>query len=216
MARTKEFDETEVLDKALDLFWRRGYEATSIRDLNAELGISSSSLYATFGDKHAIYTCALTHYRTIELAQFRAQLAATAPALVILRQFYENLIETLLAGDERSGSFALNAAVELGTRDTAVAEQLRAHLDDLSELLADFIHTGQSRGEIDDRFAPDDLARYILHNLYSLATMAIVHPNRLQLERLVRINLALLEPQAPTRPTHKPDQWARPLARDKE
>jgi TetR/AcrR family transcriptional repressor of nem operon len=194
MARTKEFDETAVLDKALDLFWRQGYEATSVRDLTAELGISSSSLYATFGDKHAVYLQALSHYRAVELAEVRAQLANGARGADMLRHLFDALIDTLLATEERSGSFTLNAAVELGTRDTAVAEQLRDHLDDLTEILGLYLLEAQSRGEIDDRFAPDDLARYVLHNLYSLGTIATVYLNRDELQRLAAIILSTMEP----------------------
>ncbi len=194
MARSKDFDEAEVLNKALDLFQRQGYEATSVRDLTAELGISSSSLYATFGDKRALYLQTLAHYRAQEVIQVKDTLAAEGPALVTLRRFFDNLIESRLSADE-GGSFTLNAAVELGTRDKAVGAQLEAHLADLTAALATYLFTAQATGEIDDRFAPDDLAHYLLGSLYSLGIMADVTLNRYQLERVATITLALLEPQ---------------------
>lgn len=196
MARTREFDKTEVLEQALDLFWRQGYEATSVRDLTAALGISSSSLYAAFGDKHAVYLQALAHYRQQELEVVAAHLATDAPALPTVEQFLSTAIDTLLAGAP-GGSFTLRAAVELGTRDEAVAEQLREHLIDLSDRLAAYLYEAQARGEIDDRFAPDDLAHYLLHNLYSLGTMAAVVPNQFTLRRLAAITLAAFEPHRP-------------------
>jgi TetR/AcrR family transcriptional repressor of nem operon len=195
MARTREFDETAVLEKALDLFWRQGYEATSVRDLTAALGISSSSLYAAFGDKRAVYLQALAHYRVGELEAVREQLAGDEAALPVLRRFLSTVIEGLLADTERGGSFTLSAAVELGPHDPDVLAQLNEHLMDLSDLLASYLYGAQGRGEVNDRFAPDDLARYLLHNLYSLGTMATVTPNRYQLGRLAAIILAPLEPQ---------------------
>lgn len=204
MPRVREFDKQEALEQALDLFWRQGYEATSVRDLTSSLGISSSSLYAAFGDKRAIYLQALAHYRRQELALVADQLAAGAPALATLAQFLATAIDAPLADAERGGSFTLQAAVELGPRDEAVAEQLREHLIDLSDLLGAFLYGAQARGEIDDRFAPDDLAHYMLHNLYSLGTMATVVPNRYQLRRLATITLAPFQPNRPSlRPREK-------------
>jgi TetR/AcrR family transcriptional repressor of nem operon len=199
MARTREFDETAVLEKALDLFWRQGYEATSVRDLTAALGISSSSLYAAFGDKRAVYLQALAHYRVGELEAVREQLAGDEAALLVLRRFLSTVIEALLADTERGGSFTLNAAVELGPHDADVLAQLNEHLMDLSDLLASYLYGAQGRGEVSDRFAPDDLARYLLHNLYSLGTMATVMPNRYQLGRLAAIILAPLESDSRSR-----------------
>lgn len=194
MARTKEFIEEDVLERALDLFWRQGYEATSIRDLTAELGISSSSLYASFGDKRAIFLQALAHYREQELVAVRAQLANDGPYLETLRRFLAPVIETARAGNDRGTSFTLSAAVELG-HDPAVIAQLREHLADLSDILAEYLFAGQAHGEIDDRFAPDDLARYFLHGLHSLGMAAGVYPERHQLERMATVILAVFEPE---------------------
>ncbi len=63
MARTKDFDEQEVLKKAVCLFWNKGYNATSMQDLVDQLGISRSSLYDTYGDKHTLYLKALEEYQ---------------------------------------------------------------------------------------------------------------------------------------------------------
>ncbi|MEZ4520005.1 MAG: TetR/AcrR family transcriptional regulator, partial [Chloroflexota bacterium] len=113
MGRVKVFDETEVVEKALALFRRQGYEATSIRDLTAELGISSSSLYATFGDKHTLYLQTLAYHREQELEQVKEWLATGEPAMVTLQHFFDDLITTHASGNDGSGSFTLSAAVEL-------------------------------------------------------------------------------------------------------
>ena len=63
MARKKEFDEVEVLDKALDVFWKKGYSATSIQDLVDSMGINRASIYDTWGDKHNLYVESLKRYR---------------------------------------------------------------------------------------------------------------------------------------------------------
>ena len=66
MARRKEFDRDEALHKAMEVFWSRGYEATSVGDLVEHMGINRQSLYDTFGDKHSLYLAALDRYREVE------------------------------------------------------------------------------------------------------------------------------------------------------
>lgn len=192
MARTKVFDEEATLDRAMALFWERGYEATSVRDLIAHAGISSSSLYATFGDKHDVYGAALDRYRLIEREQFAATLNGSEAIRPMLAAMFADLIDVLLAGGNR-GSFTLNAAIELGGRDEDITARLRDHFDDICVLLEDRLVAAQDTGEISDEHPPGELARYLAFGLYSLATMVKIYPNRAWLEGLARMILATLD-----------------------
>lgn len=193
MARTKAFDETAVIDRALAMFWEQGYEATSVRDLLSHVGISSSSLYATFGDKHDLFCAALDRYRAIEREQFAAILAASHAIRPTLHDLYATLIDTLLLDDGSRGSFTLNAAIELGGRDLPVLDRLRQHFDDVCGLLEGRLAEAQARGEIDSAPPAADLARYLLFGLYSLATMARIYPDRPLLEGMARMLLATVD-----------------------
>lgn len=193
MARQREFDRDAVLEKAMDLFWSQGYEATSVRTLLAHLGLSSSSLYATFGGKHDLYLAALARYRAQEVAEMRALLAAAGSAREALASLFRNLTAVTLKEGARRGSFTLNAAVEMATEDEAVAAQLRAHFEELTALLADFLAAAQERGEIGREQPPKDLARFFLQTLYSLATFANVYPDREQMEAVARVALRALD-----------------------
>lgn len=195
MARPKTFDENDVVTDAMGLFWQRGYEATSVRDLTGYLGISNSSLYATFGDKHEIFLAALARYREIEVEQVRQTLLASPTTRQALEQMFAELIDSLLADEQRRGSFTLNAAVELGGRDPAVTDQLRAHFDDITALLARTLIEGQITGEISDRHGADDMARFILNGLFSLAGVAKVYPNRDFMTTIARLTLTILSPE---------------------
>jgi TetR/AcrR family transcriptional repressor of nem operon len=175
------------------LFWEQGYEATSVRDLISRAGISSSSLYATFGDKHDIYSAALARYRAIERDQFAALLAESRAIQPLLADMYAGLIDMLLADDGNRGSFSLNAAVELGGRDPEIAAQLREHFDDICALLTERLAAAQASGEIPGLHSPIDLARYLLFGVYSLATMVKVYPDRSRLERMAALLLAVLD-----------------------
>ena len=193
MARSKAFDEGRALDGAMALFWEQGYEATSVRDLTARAGISSSSLYATFGDKRELYGAALERYRALEQEQFAADLASGQPVRVLLAGMVANLIDTLLVDDGTRGSFTLNAAIELGGRDPAITRQLRAHFEAISGLLARRLAEAQRAGEIEAATPPDELAAYLLLGIYSLAVMVKIIPDRPQLEAAAAIMLSVLD-----------------------
>jgi TetR/AcrR family transcriptional repressor of nem operon len=193
MARTKAFESDTALAEAMALFWERGYEATSIRDLTAQTGLSSSSLYATFGDKHAVYLAALARYREREVGEMRRRLAADRPLRETMRAIATEIIDTLLADEERRGSFTLNAAVELGGHDPAVSAQLRAHFEDIRALLAERLRDAQAHGEIALSNEPDALAHYLLFGFYSLALMVKVYPERARLEQTAKLVLAALD-----------------------
>lgn len=193
MARTKAFDETEVIDRALAMFWQQGYEATSVRDLLSHAGISSSSLYATFGDKHELFCAALDRYRALEREQFAAILADSQAIRPTLNDLYATLIDTLLLDDGSRGSFTLNAAIELGGRDLPVLDRLRHHFDDVCGMLASRLAEAQARGEINAVTPAADLARYLLFGLYSLATMARIYPDRELLEGMAGMLMAILD-----------------------
>jgi TetR/AcrR family transcriptional repressor of nem operon len=193
MPREKAFVEEEVLDRALILFWQHGYEATSVRDLVADLGISSSSLYATFGDKKAIYGAVLARYRAVEREQFHALLQMPAALRPLVWRMFSDLLDFQLADGGQRGSFTLNAAVEWGGRDPVVAAQLRAHFEDLAGLLTARLAAAQAAGEISGRLAAADQARFLLFGLFGLAAIVRIYPDRAHLEHTAGLIMAILD-----------------------
>ena len=192
MARTKAFDEAQTLEQVMTLFWENGYEGTSIRDLTAHTGLSTSSLYATFGDKYELYGAALDKYRAIEREQFAIFLSVEQPIRPLLTLMFAALIDSLQVADNR-GSFTLKAAVEMAGRDAAIARRLRDHFDDISAMLAERLAAAQVGGDIPAARAPAELARYLLFGVYTLALMAKFYPDREQLNGTVEMLLAVLD-----------------------
>src|SRR5258707_1008910 len=112
MSRTKEFDEAEVLDQALELFRARGFQHTSFADLTKELGVSRQSLYDTYGDKQTLFHAALKRYLDRAIDYMRRQLADPAPVRKVLTALFDGLI----AGQCSKGSpgcLMVNSMVEL-------------------------------------------------------------------------------------------------------
>ena len=117
MARTKDFDEDEVLAKAIKLFWQKGYNGTSMQDLVDGLGISRSSLYDTFGDKHQLYLSALQSYKQTETAKREAILNGSLPAKVAIRRLMDLTILEMIRDKQHKGCFLINSAVETAAND---------------------------------------------------------------------------------------------------
>ncbi|MEW9552612.1 TetR/AcrR family transcriptional regulator [Nonomuraea sp. NPDC050783] len=144
MARPREFDEQDVVAKATRLFWCRGYNATSVRDLGTELDLKQSSLYRTFNDKHTLFLRALDHYRVTESAQAEERLNAPGSSLQILRKW----LVWMVHHEAGRGCFVVNTATELGATDPAVQERTEAAFEGTRRTLAALLRRGVRDGEL--------------------------------------------------------------------
>lgn len=114
MARPKAFDESAVLDRAMELFWERGYESTSISDLEDRLGVGRQSLYNTFGDKHALFLKALERYQGVTAEGPFRLLRAKDAGVAAIRTFFDQQIEALVAPAPRRACLVANTIMEMG------------------------------------------------------------------------------------------------------
>ncbi|MFE6307647.1 TetR/AcrR family transcriptional regulator [Nocardiopsis sp. NPDC057823] len=149
MGRPRQFDEREAVVKATDLFWRRGYSATSVRDLGDELELTPSSLYRTFKDKHTLFLRALDHYRATESAQAEQWLSADGrPVRDVLRDWMLWLVTCPAGGEPGRGCLVVNTATELGTADDQVSRRTEAAFDVTRRALRSLLLEGRASGEL--------------------------------------------------------------------
>jgi len=168
MARSKEFDPDTALDAALELFWQRGYEATSMADLVAHLGIARASVYATFGSKHELYLLALRRYaKARDLALLEA-LSQPGPALPAVRGVVTDYAEQSADDELRRGCFVTNTAVELAPHDPAAAQSVTASWDLLETALTSALIRAGAQGELPAGRDPRALARMLVVLLQGL------------------------------------------------
>ncbi|MER6730847.1 TetR/AcrR family transcriptional regulator [Streptomyces puniciscabiei] len=163
MARTKEFDPDAALQSALELFWRRGYEATSMADLVEHLGIGRASLYATFGSKHELYLRALERYEESGLTRIVRDLSRPGPALPAVRAVVRRYAAE--AADERLrqiGCLITNTAAELAPHDPAAARRVERNWDHVETALHSALTRAQAQGELPAGRDPLALARMLL------------------------------------------------------
>lgn len=172
MARTgrpREFDEDEVVTAARDLFWERGYEATSVQDLVDELGLTRGSLYGAFGDKRGLFARALDRYVADTDALF-AGADADGPALPRLRAILMAALEAP-SGAPRRGCMLGNTAVELSGSDPAAADVVRAGFSLTEATFRGLLERAQASGEL-PRGDAGAQARLLLALLQGLQVLA--------------------------------------------
>lgn len=197
MARPREFDEAAALDAAIQCFWSRGYEATSVRDLADAMGIAGPSLYNTFGDKRRLYRQALEHY--VErgfcerVRRFESELAPRAA----IGAFFEEIIQLSLADEQRKGCLIVNSALELAPHDPEFQAALTNVLRDMEAFFHRCVKAGQDTGAINAALPADDLARMLLGLLLGLRVLARSRPEPELLRGLVRPALILLDGAGP-------------------
>ncbi|MFH9177290.1 TetR/AcrR family transcriptional regulator [Streptomyces albogriseolus] len=163
MARTKEFDPDAALQSALELFWRRGYEATSMTDLVQYLGIGRASIYATFGSKHELYLKAMDRYAETRDAALLAELSQPGPALPVVRAVVRRFAAEAASPEGRlNGCFVTNTAAELAPHDPAAARRVEISWEHVETLLHSALVRARAQGELPEGRDPRALARMLL------------------------------------------------------
>lgn len=190
MARTKEFDESQVLDRALEMFRSRGFKATSFTDLTAALGVNRQSLYDTYGDKEALFLAALKRYLESSAKGLRKHLADPAPVQQVLEALFAHWIRQH-SENATPGCLLVNTVVELAPTEAAHA-LATSHARYVESLLARRLALAQQSGEIGPEENPEILARFFHHTLLGIAVAARAHEKPERLLQTARSALRIL------------------------
>ena len=193
MARHKEFDKEEVLEKAMTTFWRYGYEGTSIQNLVENMGINRGSIYDTFGDKHSLFLAAIAHYN--ETVVKKAILALEAPGAskqAIIDRFY-SIIDRAVADKDRKGCLLTNTVVELCPHDPDTASRIAADLKRIENAFKKALSTAQQKRELSDKHDLTALARYLTSSLQGLRVISKVNPDPESLRDIAKVALSVLD-----------------------
>jgi TetR/AcrR family transcriptional regulator, transcriptional repressor for nem operon len=174
LARTPEFDQDQVLDAALQAFWRKGYEATSLADLLEATGLARQSLYNTFGDKRALFLASLRRYVDRSVAQVRNTLEKGS-----VRAGIRRLLENAMKGVNREcGCFLVNTTTELLPRDAEVRRLVASAIAGQERALAEALRRGVREGEL--HLTPkriEQTARFLVSALQGLSVMLKAMPD---------------------------------------
>jgi TetR/AcrR family transcriptional repressor of nem operon len=172
MPRPKSFDEDAVLDKAVQLFWERGYEGTSLADLEGHLGLGRQSLYNAFGDKQALFHKALERYRRNVADGTLAQLDAPGAGLEGIRAFFLETIENLTAPGERKACLIINTLLERGSQDADALLRCNHSREGLERSFRRALTQAKSSGDLPESVDIEAAATLLVVQSYGLNVLA--------------------------------------------
>src|SRR5579862_9312872 len=160
--RPREFDIDEALDQAIRVFCEQGYNATSIPDLIAAMGLASGSIYKAFRDKRAVFLAAYDRYALLRNEQIAAVVRTAKPARERLRDLLAFYVESARGVEGRRGCLVVGSAVELAAVDREIAARVSASLARNEAFLADLIRQGHADKSIPGRIDPEATARIMV------------------------------------------------------
>ncbi len=191
MARPREFDADVVLDSAIQCFWNRGYEATSVKDLIGKTGITAASLYNAFGDKRALFCAAFDQYVQGSIGE-RIRRCEALPPREAIKAFFDEVLSRSLSDRERKGCMLVNSAVELAPHDAQLRKMIVIVLNRIETFFLKCVKAGQADGTITRSVPADNLARHLLGVLMGVRVLARARPEGALLEGAISAALAPL------------------------
>lgn len=192
MGRPKEFDPEEALEKAMQVFWSRGYHDTSIRDLVEATGVNYYGLYGDFGNKHGLFLAALERYRASVTQDLLKELRGDGPVLPAIRRLFARLLKFAETEEGRRGCLMCNTAVELAPHDPAARAAVQANMAQLRDGFRAALERARSEGEIAAESEADRLAEFLAATAYSLGLLMRAGVGQAQAKRHLETALSTL------------------------
>ena len=184
--RPRLYDPEVALERAIDVFWERGYSATSLDDLCAAMDMNRPSLYAAFGDKHDLFIKALGRYRERTRARFLTTFAPDRPLRASLRDYYQGMLNRFFSGEHGPrGCFMMSVATLEASQDPTVRAVIAAGLRAMDDGFEARFRLGRKQGEIARDADPAALARLASGLVHSLAIRARAGEKRQSLEAVI-------------------------------
>ncbi|MEQ0565307.1 TetR/AcrR family transcriptional regulator [Amycolatopsis sp. NEAU-NG30] len=185
MPRVREFDTDEVVQKAMEIFWRQGYEATSIQDLAEATGLGRGSLYAAFGSKHGLYEHALQRYVRLTTDATRTSLMQRVPIRQVVRDLLLGRIDDALKEPGRPGCLLVMAITERLPHDEATSRIVRDAIAALQDSFYGTLHLARSMGELPPETDIPAVSNFLVTMIQGLRVMSAVCRDKEMLSQVV-------------------------------
>lgn len=193
MARTKDFDENEVLTKAIQLFWHKGYNGTSMQDLVDGLGISRSSLYDTYTDKHTLFVKALESYQAAGTIKIQEIVSHSGGAKETVKKLLGFVANELLNDKQQKGCFMVNAEVEVAPHDAEVNNLVCRNDQQMEEAFFQVIQNGKYSGEIKNNQDAHALARFFFNAVKGMRVTAKSTTDKTVFDDIIKLTVSVLD-----------------------
>lgn len=193
MARPTRFTREEVLEKAMQAFWREGYNATGMADLVKATDLKPGSLYAAFDSKRELFLASLDYYGQRSVARVEHALHASDSPLTALREFFLQLARDAASDKGKRSCFLVNSVLELARQDEEVRDRINVHFRQIENLLRTNLKLAQSRGELGADKDPKALAAFLLNNMWGFRVLGGTAPGPRRTQDIVRLVLSVLD-----------------------
>ncbi len=191
--RQKEFDPDEALDKAMQLFRQKGYEATSMQDLVSDMGINRFSIYQTFGGKHELFMAACQRYRDMVDQQMIEPLIDSESGLEGIREFFRRLVQSTDSPTSHWGCLITNTTAEKAAGDLELQRCVRDFWEHLEEAFFGALVKARQAKEISADHNPQSLAEFLVNAVNGINVLHKVFQDSGKVKRMVNITLEVLD-----------------------
>lgn len=185
MPRTEEFDRELVLHKAMNVFWEKGYNGTSMQDLVDATTLNRSSIYNSFGSKLEFYQATLKQYQKIGNAYFQKALLKAKNPLEAIRFIFEGFLPEIIAKEKENGCFAMNCKSEMGNQNQDIRKWLLDTQEYTLLIFQGLIEDGQEQGIINKGQDSKSYAYYVFSAFQGFRMTGILVKDRKVLQQVI-------------------------------
>ncbi len=193
MARLREFDEEKALEKALELFWHKGYAETSMRDVVTYTGVAHAGLYSAFGSKRDLFQAALMRHLEVTLTQLSSKLNTPEAGRAELEEFFLTMLHIVKTGNFDDGCFMANSAVAFGTEPGPILDIFNDHIERMERSFRTALENAKARGEVRSDLDPLAVADLLVTVFNGMAVLARGSSGYDRIERSVKTALKVLD-----------------------
>ncbi len=172
MARPKEFDTDAALEKAMELFWLQGYQATTLPDLVEKMGIGRQSLYDTFGDKRQLFLRALDRYSDVLITGVLGALEGPDAGLDAILRFLDTVVAYQTGKPVRTACLMVNSTMEMALSDPEVASRSAAYRRRMVNAFRHALTNAETAGDITPALPVDSLAQHLTATVFGMIVAA--------------------------------------------
>jgi len=193
IGRPREFNPEIALESAMQLFWRKGYESSSLQDLLGTMGLSKSSFYQTFKSKHALFQNCIEHYRQTLDSEMRTQLENTGSGKTFIKNLFTSVANETSGSAARRGCLLMNTASEFAQTDQEIAELVSSSIDCITDVFETAIQQAQRQEEIPSDKDARTLATYLVSTMSGVRNMVKAGADRETVKRITGIAMTALD-----------------------
>ena len=191
MARKREFDESEALKQAMQLFWVQGYEKTSMEDLVHHMGVHRKSIYDTFGNKHELFVKALEYYRTTIGQQLLQHVETENTAFGKIKAIFDYALSNNI--EQAKGCLIVNTGVELSLHDKGIAEIVQSNFLETEKVIELLLQQGQTTGEFSSQLDLGATTQFLHNSLIGIRVQVKTSDDKEKLKPIIDMTLSVLK-----------------------